>query len=817
MEKTSAQKRFPKVRSISRSFSYALIGVVTLILFGFATIAIVVNITRIENDLENRIDHALKLAETSLQVPLWNLDNDAVEGFIEALFLDKSIAYIKVFGEDQVFSKKTRSQFQDKDFPYFETSSQFITKISDIPYKGNTVGTIQLALSRESIQRELLLSVLGIIALTILIIGAISLTSLSITRRSISKPISRLLAATEEMARGDFQQRISDVPANELGQLAQGFNRMAEDLSDLIEELENRNEISKAIISTRDLEEILARVVKGVAQSGGYDRVRLYLHDDVQNSLVCRTTFGVDEGKDCDLEIPLSGKMDTVSEWTFTQKVPYVVEDVANDKMGFQEEAVKLLGTKSLAVVPLLAEERSIGIMAVDYDRERNPFPKEQLDSLVAFANTAALAIENSQLYSDLEGRVRERTQQLEEANQRLQELDKVKSDFLSTVSHELRTPLTSVLGFAKIISRRFKNTLLPVLDSADAKVQKDAKKVEENLGIIIDEGERLTRLINDVLDLAKIESGSLEWKMEEVSLFELVKKCTMAFSSVSREKNIEVSLKKKGEDLGVYGEKDRLTQVVTNLISNSIKFTQEGGSVTCTLEGGEESVVVKVIDTGIGIPSKDLNKVFDRFKQVGDTLTDKPKGTGLGLPICKEIIEHHGGEIWAESEPGKGSTFVFTLPTLGMKAKPASEKPVTPQVKHPESDKLPMATKEAPKVLIADDENNIRALLRQELEEEGYNIIEARDGNEALRRAREEKPDLIILDILMPGIDGFDVTSILKNNEETRTIPIMILSIVEDQEKGYRLGVDSYLTKPIDPEQIVGTVFSLIPHLKKI
>ena len=408
------------------------------------------------------------------------------------------------------------------------------------------------------------------------------------------------------------------------------------------------------------------------------------------------------------------------------------------------------------------------------------------------------------------EERVAERTRQLEQANRRLKELDEIKSGFLSSVSHELRTPLTSILGFSKMISKRFNTTLLPNLDQSQDKVQKDANRVGENLKIIIDEGERLTRLINDVLDLAKIESGKMEWKMEEISLRDVVVDAVKTTSSLAGEKGLQVRIETKGEKSRVFGDRDRLVQVVTNLLSNSIKFT-EVGSITCSLEGGEKGFTVKIKDTGIGIAQEDLSNVFARFKQVGDTLTDRSKGTGLGLPICKEIIEHHRGKIWAESDLGEGSTFIFTIPSTSESTEAAHKKPVFSKGKDQVSERPPKQVKDSAVILVVDDEANIRTLLRQELEGAGYDIIEAQDGNEALKLAREEKPDLIILDVLMPGLDGFDVARVLKQDEGTREIPIMIFSVIDDREKEYKLGVDGYLIKPVDPEQLIATVSSLV------
>jgi signal transduction histidine kinase len=252
--------------------------------------------------------------------------------------------------------------------------------------------------------------------------------------------------------------------------------------------------------------------------------------------------------------------------------------------------------------------------------------------------------------------------EEAERARAAAEDADAAKSAFLSTVSHELRTPLTSVLGFAKIIKKRLDDRIFPLVPTDDKKVVQTMQQVEDNLKVVVSEGERLTKLIDDVLDLAKIEAGKLEWHMTSLTVPEIVERATAATASLFDQKKLPL-LKEVGPDLpAVVGDRDRLIQVVINLISNAVKFTDAGTS-TCRAgrRGGE--IVVSVSDTGMGISPADQPKVFERFKQVGDTLTDKPKGTGLGLPICKEIVEHHGGRIWVESEPGRGSTFGFTLP----------------------------------------------------------------------------------------------------------------------------------------------------------
>ncbi|MGF1521987.1 MAG: ATP-binding protein [Leptolyngbyaceae cyanobacterium] len=385
-------------------------------------------------------------------------------------------------------------------------------------------------------------------------------------------------------------------------------------------------------------------------------------------------------------------------------------------------------------------------------------------------------------------------------------EIDRMKTDFISTVSHELRTPLTSVLGFAKLIQKKLESTVLPAVNTETKKTERAVHQVKENLNIIVAEGERLTSLINDVLDIAKIEAGKIEWNMQPTLISEVIDRA-IAATSVLAESNGLVIVREIEPGLSsVVGDRDRLIQVVINLLSNAIKFT-DTGSVTCRVQYQGDEVIISVIDTGIGLAPEDLDQVFEKFKQVGEVMTDKPKGTGLGLPICKQIIEHHGGRIWVDSQIGQGSTFSFSLPIP-----PAPEAAMTKtdleslvQQLRANVDRAVPTEKESPKtILVVDDEPYIRELLRQELETAGYRVREAEDGMAALKQVKVAPPDLIILDVMMPNINGFDLAAVLKNNPATMDIPTIVLSIIQDQERGYRLGIDRYLNKPIDTEVLL-------------
>lgn len=392
-------------------------------------------------------------------------------------------------------------------------------------------------------------------------------------------------------------------------------------------------------------------------------------------------------------------------------------------------------------------------------------------------------------------------------------EIDRMKTDFISTVSHELRTPLTSVLGFASLIKEKLEESIFPLLEENDRKTQKSIKQVNANINIIVSEAERLTSLINDVLDIAKMEAGKIEWHMEPTIIEEIVDRAIAATSSLVEHKDIVLIKDVESSLPDVMCDRDRLIQVFINLISNAIKFT-ETGSCTIRVTRQGDRILVRVIDTGLGIAPDDQPKVFEKFKQVGETLTDKPKGTGLGLPICKQIIEHHNGRIWVESEPGQGSTFSFTLPlspAINVETEKMNINILVRQLKESIVQTKPLPAKDYKTILVVDDDPHIRELLRQELEAESYEVKEAKDGMDAITQVKTTKPDLILLDVMMPQINGFDVAAILKNDPQTMGIPIIILSIIEDKARGYLLGIDRYLTKPINKEELLNDIGLLL------
>lgn len=599
-----------------------------------------------------------------------------------------------------------------------------------------------------------------------------------------------------------------------------GISRDITELKQAQEALRRQNEYLAALhdttlelISHLELNDLLENLVSRAAELMGVAHGFIYLVEPTENVLELKVGVGV-FSQTPNLRLKpgegLSGRV-----WQNGQPL------VINDYETWAGRAIHLDETNIRAAmgVPLKSGTQVVGVIGIAYDggSERS-FGEAEVELLNRFAQLAAIALDNARLYTAAQ-----------EARAVAEAADRTKSAFLASVSHELRTPLTSVLGFAKIIKKRLE-VIIPAVSDDDRKVQRAIEQVGTNVDIIISEGERLTALINDVLDLAKIESGKIEWNMQPFSIQEIIERSVTATSALFAARSVELVVDVEADLPTIIGDQDRLIQVVINLISNAAKFTNQG-TVTCRARRMEDKILVSVIDTGIGIAPDDHKKVFEQFVQVGDTLTDKPQGTGLGLSISKQIVEHHGGRIWVESELSQGSNFSFTLPIAaptGVEAKVEDEarvqvidlRAILEPLRMHVAAATPGVSSAHKTILVVDDDQNIRRLLRQELEAEKYLVQEAADGREALEQVKGQRPDLITLDVMMPGLSGFEVAAMLRASPETMGIPIIIVSVTEDRERGYRLGVDRYFTKPLDTKVLLREVGQLLeqgPSRKRV
>jgi signal transduction histidine kinase/CheY-like chemotaxis protein len=566
------------------------------------------------------------------------------------------------------------------------------------------------------------------------------------------------------------------------------------------DELKTINQISQALVGQADLKDLIQLVGNQLRDLFKANIVYIALLDKKTKMINFPYQYG-------DNMQPLKLGEGLTSKIILTGQPLLINKDVGEQTAVFGLNPVGIPAASYLGV-PIPVSDEIIGVLSIQSTERENSFAEKDKNLLATIAANVGVAIRKARLFEE----VKQANTEADSARKTAEEANAAKSAFLSTVSHELRTPLTSVLGFAKITKKRLEEKIFPITDKSDPKTVKIIEQISGNLDVVISEGERLTNLINDVLDLAKIEAGKMEWNFEPVQITEVVERAIASTSSLFDQKNLILARKIDSNLPEINADKDKLIQVVVNLLSNAVKFTN-AGTVTCSVFQKDGSIVVGITDTGIGIAPEDHDKVFEQFKQVGDTLTDKPKGTGLGLPICKEIVEHHNGSIWLESELGKGSTFYFMLPVIKSyekEMKPIQLNDLLRKLKSRVAQSHPSIKNEHATILVVDDDDGIRSLLKQELGEVGYNIEEAANGKEAIAKVRAVRPNLIILDVMMPEMNGFDVAAVLKNDPQTMDIPIIILSIVQDKSRGFRIGVDRYLTKPIDTELL----FSEIGHL---
>jgi signal transduction histidine kinase len=657
-----------KIRSVSRRFSYAFIGVVTLILILFAGTAIFIDSSRINAELEKRLDNALKLSYISLPAPLWNLDNDVVDDFIEALFLDESIVFAEVVWGNQVISKRIREKFQKKEASYFRQSSQFIDKISNILYEGNKVGTIRLAMSRENVKKELIVTILRIIALTILIIVAIAMTSLIITKKYISRPLLKLQESASLIAHGDLDTFIDKSSGDEIGLLAQHLDDMrgsikqlfaelseskekieeysrtleqkvevrTQELARSVEELKALGEVSQVVSSTLDLEMVLTSIVRHAVQLSKTDAGTIYEFDEAGQLFVPMIHYGVSKEF---IEALSESKLRMGDKTTIGQaaikRVPNQIPNLEHIP-DYPLSCVQQEGFRALLAVPLLREDRIIGGLVVRR-KTAGEFPAPVVDLLQTFAAQSVLAIHNAQLFREIEDKGRE-----------IEIASKHKSEFLANMSHELRTPLNAILGYTELI-----------LDNIYGDVP---EKIREVLERLTKNGHHLLGLINDVLDISKMEAGQLTLSLNDYSMEGLVQTLFTSVEALATEKKLELKVMVPTDLTTAKGDEQRIAQVLLNLLGNAIKFTEEG-EVRVEVVVSNESFLVSVSDTGPGLSEADQKKIFEEFRQADGSSTREKGGTGLGLSIAKRIVEMHGGRIWVESSLGKGSIFWFTLP----------------------------------------------------------------------------------------------------------------------------------------------------------
>ncbi len=420
-----------------------------------------------------------------------------------------------------------------------------------------------------------------------------------------------------------------------ISKIEKGENELLKALN----ELEALRTMFGIILGDLDLNASLQLILQNIKETIGVDRIRLYLIEKEGKTM--RGAVAINSGDFKNIEFSIEG--DNVMKEIFSRTSASVFHRYDNTELNTK---IGMSNDTPFVAMPIKVRDKVIGIITADNINSKKIISRKDLRSFTDYVNTAAIAIANATAFEEVDRRVKERTKELEETNTKLRIMDKRKNDFLSYVSHEMRTPLTSVIGYSKLLLEKHNFS---------------QEERENCINVINKEAERLKRMITDLLDLNKLEEGGVDMKMEDSNVYRVIGEALDV---------MRVQIQKRGLQLEIKGDKipkmiefdsEKIKQVLINLISNAVKFTEKG-KITIAIKDNKNDVQVSVKDTGVGIEKEDFEKVFDKFKQIDNKLKTE-KGSGLGMPIAKGIVEAHGGNIWLESELGKGTTFYFTLP----------------------------------------------------------------------------------------------------------------------------------------------------------
>jgi GAF domain-containing protein/CheY-like chemotaxis protein len=548
-----------------------------------------------------------------------------------------------------------------------------------------------------------------------------------------------------------------------------------EALTRSVTELQALGEVSQALSSTLDLESVLNTIVSRATQIAGTDGGSVYEYDEGGEAFHLRATDNLDaEVVAMARHTPVPRGEGVLGRMAATRE-PVQIADIGADGAYHSPLRDVLLrsGTRALMAVPLLRENVLIGGLTVN-KKTPGAFSPAVIELLKTFASQSAVAIQNARLFRE----IGDKSRQLEMA-------DRHKSEFLANMSHELRTPLNAIIGYSEMLQE-------------DA-TELGAEQFTEDLGRINAAGKHLLELINAVLDLSKIEAGKMELYLETFDVGGLVRDIAAVIQPLAAKNANRLELRGPDEAGTMRADQTKVRQALFNLLSNACKFTDRGTvSLVVSRETveGREMVVFRVSDTGIGMTSEQLGRLFEAFSQADAATTRRYGGTGLGLALSRRLCRMMGGDVSVESESRRGSTFTIRLPAVVAEvAEPPRAAATGP---------APLDSPGVPTVLVIDDEAAVRDLMQRFLTREGFRVVTAAAGEEGLRRARELRPDAITLDVMMPGMDGWAVLSALKADVAVADIPVIMLTIVDDKNLGYALGAADYLTKPIDRERLV-------------
>lgn len=692
------------------------------------------------------------------------------------------------------------------------------TKASDILatlYKTNADDLIKSNISflifnkmgEAATLRDTLKNVLFIIGFVGIIISLI--LSYLLTNK-IRKQIGELSSATEQIRNGSYNIRVSVKGKDEVAKLGDAFNLMLDEIVKNQKEMNDYTEFITLINQNPSLKEISDAALKKIINTCGFTVGAIYSVDD--NEINYITSFGLGSNK-------IGSENNIFYKKVLETKEPLTIE--SDNFLPIASTGIFDIKIKYLHIRPVIYSNKVIAI--VEFGSMNKP-PDEAIKYLSKIQEQLAVGLTNAKAFVQLENFVNElsrlneemqkQNEQIKNQNETLlklseqlkekarelaiqkekaEESTKLKSQFLASMSHELRTPMNSILGLTELI-----------LDKA----QLDDKN-RERLEVVLKSGKRLMNLINDILDLSKIEAGKMEIREEEILLEELIEDVAATIQPLVNEKGLRFTINRKCDTrLIITTDKGRVSQVLINLLGNAVKFTDKGNIELSVASTDDNYLVFSVSDTGIGIPEEAQKIIFEEFRQVDGSTARRYSGTGLGLAISKKIIDLLGGKIWVKSIVGKGSIFSFTIPINYRNESWKKEQEIEQLGVIKQSNDKP--------ILVIDDDADVRFTIGQYLTTRGYEVIFASNAETGIKLASEYKPFAITLDVMLPDKDGWSALKELKENPETKDIPVILVSFIGDKNIGVGLGAFDYLIKPISSENLLAAFDKLEASTKR-
>ena len=517
--------------------------------------------------------------------------------------------------------------------------------------------------------------------------------------------------------------------------------------------------------ATSDLDAVLETVVDSARHLCRADIALIFLLEGDAYRLALVSGDLTEEDRAYLDQHPLAQDRGTLTGRVGLERRPQQIADVLADPEYGRFDIQRHGGFRTTMGVPMLLDGEVVGVLLV-WRTEVDPFSERATELLTTFAAQAAIAIRSVDLVNALQARSAE-----------VEVASRHKSEFLASMSHELRTPLNAVIGFSEVLLERMFGDL--------------NDRQEEYLRDIWSSGKHLLELLNEILDLSKVEAGQMTLDPTEFSLQEALGHGLALVRERAARHGIGLGLEVAADVGPVRADELRIKQVIVNLLSNAVKFTPDGGRVEVRARTEGSEVLVMVTDTGTGVAAEDRERIFESFQQ-GGRRASTTEGTGLGLTLCKRIVELHGGRIWVDSQLGVGSTFGFAIPA-GVTAAAAD----TP------GDDPGRADGERTVVVIDDDRRSID-LLTVYAEAAGLRVVSAYDGRRGVELVKALQPAIVVLDILLPGLDGWQVLESLKADPATAAIPGVVVSILDERGRGLALGAADYLVKPVSREGVL-------------